>query len=311
MLQQHTTPPLYKTRTPWGSLCLLALLVVVGAFLGQLAASGFFFFTNNAKGGIHAALETKQALLILQATTASGAFILAPLLYLHIFARYDIRKLFWSPLSYTVPILITLGLVLACMVINTWFIQWNMTIKLPTWLRTFEAWAQEKEAVLQRITILVTSFHSLAELGIGILVIGIIPAIGEELLFRGLVQTIFHQLTNNIHLAIGMSALVFSTIHFQFYGLVPRLLLGALFGYIYGWTRNLLFPIVAHWFNNTLTLLLCFLYQQGIVPYNILNTPPPPCFVRVCFAIAMFILAYYLRRYGQRTRQVSEAPKEL
>jgi membrane protease YdiL (CAAX protease family) len=300
MLQRHTTLPLAADRSPWISLALVFFLVVLGAFLGQSVASLLYFSgTHGVEETIHAALSPKQPLLILQATTASGAFIVAPLLYLHIFERQDIRAFFQWRQHYAAPMLTTLGLVLAFMVVDTWVIQWNMAIKFPVWLKTFEIWAQEKEAALRRITVLLTTFRSLPELGVGILVIGVVPAIGEELLFRGLVQNLCQKLTNNIHLAIGISAFAFSAIHLQFYGFVPRFLLGVLFGYIYWWTRDLLFPMVAHLFNNTLILLMLFLHQQGFVTHNILTQKAISAPGLIFFSAAVTILACLLRQQSK------------
>ncbi len=297
MPQRHTISPLSTNKSPWTRLALVFLLVMFGAFLGQWVASMLYFLDTDSMGkAMHTALLPKRLLLMLQAITASSAFIVAPLLYLQIFTQQGFLALFQWRKSYLVPMLITLGLVLAFMVVNIWFIQWNMAIKLPTWLSAFEVWAQEKEAALQKITALLTSFDSLMELGLGILVLGIIPAVGEELLFRGLVQNICHKLTHNIHLAIGISAFVFSAIHLQFYGFLPRFLLGVLFGYIYWWTKDLFFPIVAHLFNNTCVLLMLFLHQQGIIAQDIstLRTPPGP--VLIFFAAMVLTLANLLRQ---------------
>lgn len=296
MIQQYTPSPLVMNRSPWRSLLLLGFLVMLGAYLGQLIASMIYFCAGDTVEAMYTIPYAKQSLLILQTTTASGAFILAPLLYLRVFVQHNIKMLFKGHPSYTIPILATLSLTLAFMVVNTWFIQWNTALKLPTWLHALEMWAQGKEATLQRITTLMTSFHSLAGLGTGILVMGVIPAIGEELLFRGLVQPIFHQLTNNIHSAIGISAFVFSAIHLQFYGFVPRFLLGALFGYIYWWTGNLLFPIIAHGLNNIATLLLLFLHQRGIITQDISTLHVPSSPTLIFFAATAIILASLLRQ---------------
>jgi uncharacterized protein len=301
MPQRHPIFPLAADRSPWISLALVFFLVILGAFLGQSVASLLYFSgTHGVEETIHAALSSQQPLLVLQATTASGAFIVAPLLYLRIFEGQHLRAFFQWRQHYAAPMLITLGLVLAFMVVNTWVIQWNMAVKLPMWLKTFEIWAQEKEAALQRITVLLTTFRSLPELGVGILVIGVVPAIGEELLFRGLVQNLCHKLTNNIHLAIGISAFVFSAIHLQFYGFAPRFLLGMLFGYIYWWTKDLLFPMVAHLFNNTLVLLLLFLHQQGFVTHDISTQKAISATGLIFFSAAVTLLAYLLRQQSKR-----------
>jgi uncharacterized protein len=300
MPQRHTILPLAANRSPWTSLSLVFCLVALGTFVGQLVASTLYL--SNA-GSFEETMYTalsKQSLLVLQATTSISAFIVAPLLYLRIFTQQGMRGLFRWKQPYTTPTLVTLGLVLAFMVVDTWFIQWNMSIKLPAWLRAFEVWAQEKEAALQRITVLLTTFRSLPELGVGILVMGMIPAVGEELLFRGLVQSLCHQLTNNIHLSIGISAFLFSAIHLQFYGFVPRFLLGGLLGYIYWWTKDLLFPMVAHLFNNTFILLMLFLHQQGVVTHNISTQKALSGPVLIFFAATVIVLSSLLRQQGKR-----------
>jgi membrane protease YdiL (CAAX protease family) len=91
-----------------------------------------------------------------------------------------------------------------------------------------------------------------------IVILAIVPAIGEELLFRGILQNKIEMLSKNKHIAIWITAFIFSFIHFQFYGFVPRLLLGALFGYLYIWSGNLTIPILAHFINNGFTLLLLY-----------------------------------------------------
>lgn len=301
MSRECTIFPVVANRSPWIRLFLLLGLVALGACLGQLIASMLYpAITDDVTATSPPALPPKQALLVLQATTASGAFILAPLLYLHIFTPRGIGELFRWRQPYTAPTLTTLGLVLSFMVVNAWFIQWNMTIRLPAWLSAFEIWAQEKEATLQRITVRITSFRSLKELGIAIGVIGLIPAVGEELLFRGLVQPIFYQRTKNIHLAIGMSAFAFSAIHLQFYGLVPRFLLGMLFGYIYWWTKDLFFPIVAHFSHNTCTLLMLFLHQHGVMTQDPFTVQAPPGPVLALFATLVVILSNRLQQQGKR-----------
>jgi membrane protease YdiL (CAAX protease family) len=87
-------------------------------------------------------------------------------------------------------------------------------------------------------------------------------ALGEEIFFRGVLQSLFERYLGNSHAAIWIAAAIFSFIHFQFYGFFPRLLLGAFFGYLYVWFRTIWVPIVAHFFNNGWTLTMHYMYQQ-------------------------------------------------
>ena len=87
-----------------------------------------------------------------------------------------------------------------------------------------------------------------------ILIIAIMAGIGEELMFRGVIQKILIGWTKDIHLGILYTAIIFSTIHFQFYGFVPRMILGMVLGYLYIWSKSLWVPVIAHAINNALTV---------------------------------------------------------
>lgn len=93
------------------------------------------------------------------------------------------------------------------------------------------------------------------------LLIGIVPAVGEELLFRGSIQTLLHKWFKNKHVAVIVAAFIFSFFHFQFYGLLPRWILGILLGYLYVWSGNIWYPIWGHFLNNGMQVLLLYIGQ--------------------------------------------------
>lgn len=123
------------------------------------------------------------------------------------------------------------------------------------------------------------------------------PAVGEELVFRGLIQNQAHYLFKNIHLAIWLTALFFSFFHLQFYGLIPRLLLGALFGYLYYWSGTLWIPILAHFVNNGLALIMAYFFQLNIVDYDLQSDQSMGLFPVLIFTIITFFLVYYFKKY--------------
>jgi len=90
----------------------------------------------------------------------------------------------------------------------------------------------------------------------------LLPAFGEELFFRSALQGLFSR-TMNVKLAVWIAAIIFSAIHFQFYGFVPRMLLGAFFGYLLAWSENLWLPILAHFANNVLAVIFFYLKTNG------------------------------------------------
>lgn len=137
-----------------------------------------------------------------------------------------------------------------------YIIAWNESITFPeagflSQVGDFLT-AQEKRA--GQLTKALTSGGSGLDLTINLIVLAVLPALGEELFFRGGLQNILGERYNK-HVAIWITAFLFSLFHFQFFGFVPRMLFGALFGYLYVWGRSLWYPIICHVGNNAVALI--------------------------------------------------------
>jgi membrane protease YdiL (CAAX protease family) len=98
---------------------------------------------------------------------------------------------------------------------------------------------------------------------INIFMVALIPALGEEFLFRGTLQRILAEWFRNEHLAVWIAALLFSLMHYQFLGLIPRVMLGALFGYLFVWTGSIWTAVLAHFINNGLAVIYYYIFFQG------------------------------------------------
>jgi membrane protease YdiL (CAAX protease family) len=153
---------------------------------------------------------------------------------------------------------------------------------LPDFLAPVETWMKEKEESATRLTELFLSENNLLSLLANLLVIAATAAIGEEMFFRGALQRIIGKWSKNPHLIIWSVAILFSAFHLQFYGFLPRMLLGAFFGYLVYWSKNIWLPIFAHFMNNALAVITLSntelkenhymtgdLSQQEIIPYTI------------------------------------------
>lgn len=289
-----------KIRNPWQRLWVLVWMIFVGDLIGY----GVVACLPGAQDvlvqpPLACTEDYRNFLLTAQAIIASSAFIGAPLFYWHFIEQKQVGHLFQWRADYAYPMLWTVGLVGSFMVVNTACIQWNMKLQLPAFLVDFEQWARHKEAEIHRMTVLLATCDSTVDFLSGLLVLAVLPAVGEELVFRGMVQGLLRSMTKNMHVAICLSALTFSAIHLQFYGLLPRFLLGALLGYIYAWTQDLAFPIVAHFFNNASGLLL-LLYQPGLTEQDVsaasgLSRPA----IALCTVISI-VLATILRRHSKK-----------
>jgi len=113
---------------------------------------------------------------------------------------------------------------------------------------------------LEKSVIALLKADSITGLIINIFVIAFLPAVGEEFLFRGVIQKIFISWTKNIHIGIIVTAVIFSAFHFQFSGFIPRFLLGVLFGYMLVWTGKIILTILAHFINNAVAVVFFYLY---------------------------------------------------
>ncbi|MFY0608197.1 MAG: CPBP family intramembrane metalloprotease [Cyclobacteriaceae bacterium] len=286
-------------------LITLAAYVVGGILLFSLLAQGaimlFFGFDLTESVALmnnpESVENSKYALMLMQAITSIGAFILIPLLFIKFNDGEGFAKFFKLPDDSLRPTLMTVVILFCFMVANSIVIEWNQHLVLPEVLSAFESWAQAKEAQLKELTEYLTTFSGIHEFLIALVVIALVPAIGEELLFRGLIQKLFGKLTNNAHLAIWISAVIFGVFHFQFYGVVPRIFLGALFGYLFYWSGYLSLAMVGHFINNALTLTLVYFSQIKFIDYDLAaDESSPPIYIVVLFFTAGAILLYLFRK---------------
>lgn len=146
-------------------------------------------------------------------------------------------------------------LVIAIMMLVTPFIEllleWNMMISFPEWLLQFDV---NSEAIITAFL----QMDTIWDLFYTILVVAVVPAIGEELLFRGYLQQKIANWLGNPHTAILITAFLFSAIHFHFQGIIPRFILGVLLGYLFYWSNSLWLPILAHFVNNAQAVIFTF-----------------------------------------------------
>ena len=255
----------------------------------------------------------RQAILFMQGFSSFGGFFGGAWLYWRF-----VEKGTWTDFHRVASpqkqgLFLAFFIVIAMMPFTAWLAWLNNALELPAFLQSFEAEAQAKEENLKALTLFLTKMESLEMFLVGLVVIAVIPALGEEVLFRGVLQNVFQKSFGHTqpHAAIWMAAFVFSAIHLQFYGLVPRMLLGALFGYLYVWSGNLWYPIVAHFANNGITLLAIFLYHQGATNTNIEEVEAVAWWAALLSALFTGLLVFVFKKMQQgKTLAVQEDTRE-
>ena len=208
----------------------------------------------------------RTGILLLQGIISIGSFVLFPALIR--FLRPGSAKHRSLKPSLTLLILIS-GLGLLMLPVNAWLASWNQSIHLPDFLEGIQSWAWQKEKEMEQLTSYLVDFSGTGEMLLGFLVISLIAGLSEEFFFRKMIQPRLIAFTGNPHAGIWITAFIFSAIHIQFYGLLPRMALGALFGYYFYWTGNIWLPVLAHALNNGFTLAGLILYRQQLSPVNV------------------------------------------
>ena len=145
------------------------------------------------------------------------------------------------------------------------FEQWNQAIHLPASFSSLEDWMRQKETDAGKLTMAFFQDKSMIGLIVNLLVMGLVAALSEELFFRGLLQQIMIKNKLNMHVAIIVTAILFSAFHLQFFGFLPRLFLGIVLGYLYHITQNLWVSITAHFFNNAFAIVAAHYFDEDMV----------------------------------------------
>lgn len=210
--------------------------------------------------------ETIKVLKFFQLAQSLGLFVLPPLIigYLMYYSVKDFLRL--HKISSYYYLLLTVIAVLSFIPFSNLLSYLNSYLSFPDFMKGIESWMRTSEENASELTMYFLKADSWIDFFYNIILIAAIPAIGEEFLFRGLLQRLFTELTKRVHLSIWLSAILFSAIHFQFYGFIPRLFLGVVFGYLLEYTGTIWIPIIAHFINNLVGVIIgYFLPNESVV----------------------------------------------
>ena len=267
---------LLKNTKPFGQvLALLLIILGLGVFISLL---GILISSIFIDGNIIERLQTVTAMeyandlwlmKISQVFSQLGffvfpAFLFALLVDKHIFSFLKLDKTPKIPLT-----LLSLLIIISALPLSDWLIYNNNLINLPESLTEVELWMRKAEEEAAFMTNLFLQMDSWSDYFMNIVMIGVLAAVGEELILRGILQPIFIKLTKNAHIGIIITAFIFSFIHFQFYGFFARFFMGVILGYLFYYTNNLWIPIIVHFFNNASAVSYVFFTDTPLNSTNI------------------------------------------
>jgi membrane protease YdiL (CAAX protease family) len=271
-----------------GSIIQILVMLAAGASLQDMIGSKVDF-TQLPNAWI--------SMILGQGLSSFMGFIGTAWLYWRIIEKKEWKDLNFKPL----PQLQVFGMVvlieIAFMGFNGWLQEINQNIVFPEALKDLETMLKGMEDKLAEATKFFTDFTSFWQFLLAFVVIAVIAGIGEELIFRGLIMRKLFLGTKNIHVAIWVAGFIFAAIHFQFYGILPRMMLGVVFGYLYYWTGNIWVPIFAHIFNNGLAITVMYLYNLKIIKTDLEKMDDVPMSIVIFSFMATIGLMFLFKNY--------------
>lgn len=279
-------------------LVFLLLMAIVGAAVFTIIGMLSWLIFNSEQGGLsnlssNALNMDVNLLRIIQIASSFGLFIAGPIAFAYLnqtkptsYFNFN-EKLSWKLFGLVILILFLSAPVFEMIALI------NQKMVLPDFLQSLESWMRLKELEAGELTKKLLIMNNYSDLAINLFMIAIIPAIGEELFFRGGLQNILGEWFKNHHWAIWITAIIFSAMHVQFFGFFPRMILGVLFGYLLVYGKSIWLPITGHFLNNGAAIVMAFVMQkQGKSMNEIENVTSFNTYIYIISAIITLVLLW-------------------
>ncbi|MEI7595010.1 MAG: CPBP family intramembrane glutamic endopeptidase [Bacteroidota bacterium] len=286
----------------------ILLSVSIGTGIGELLSKIIFKNTFNMQN-VSLLASNHDACNYMKFSQAVGAislFIIAPIV-LGLFNRELMKSWgFNNKINVKLLYFLPLTMILAIPFIN-FTAMINEMMKMPSFLSGIEKWMLQSEADNKILTDAFLSSITIKGLLLNVFIMAVIPAIGEELFFRGAIQSLFQKFIKNHHIAIFLTAFLFSAIHMQFYGFIPRFLMGLFFGYLFYWSKSLWLPILAHFTNNFVAVIFTYLGNAKAVtsaPENIGSSGNDWIGILISILLTGFLIFYIWRNIQDENRTI-------
>ena len=282
---------IYADKSALFQLYILLLLVLGGLILASFITTIPLLLLQGIDGSQKGIAFDPSLMRISQFISAVGTFLLPACFFAWLCSNQPKRYLSIGKL----PTLEVLALTFLSMFLINPAISLtgllNQQMELPSFMEGIEHWMRTQEDEAERLTLLLLSEKGIGALLANLLVVALTAGITEEFLFRGAFQRILERWTSNPHWVIWIAACLFSAFHMQFYGFLPRMLLGAYFGYLLYWSRNIWIPVFAHFTNNAFAVICISdeqLKQNEFISGEVTTPNLLPYIVMAVIGLALF-----------------------
>ena len=193
-------------------------------------------------------------------------FIVPAIAAMAIFYRRPLHTMALNRAPSWLSIVVVIAFFIISLPAMNWLVAANESLTLPSWMGSVEQWMRTSEDAAAATTAELLDINTIPRLLYCVFVVGLMAGLSEEMLFRGAMLRTMQDNRLGTHAAIWIVAIIFSAIHLQFYGFIPRMLLGVWLGYLLVWTRSLWVPIIAHTLNNCTVVIFSYLTNIGLLP---------------------------------------------
>lgn len=276
--------------SPWAQFAILLLLSGVGLLIGSLVCIPI------ALSYLHvpliqlqdALLKSDNANLSRMLQFISTFFFMA--LPAFIFSRIMNRKPFYyigfnSAISGK-QVFILIGFVIIGLILSAALSELNAMIPLS---KPAAQYFKNLEEEYNKEVFAIANMKTVQDYITSLIIIALLPAMFEEMLFRGCLQPIIINITKNAFIGILITAILFSALHISFYGFLPRLVLGLILGHIFYYSKNLWLSIIMHFLNNALGITQMYaLSKKGLLTSNAMSDDTLPLYYGLIAAVALF-----------------------
>lgn len=232
-------------------------------------------------------------LKFMQVINQVGMFIIPSVLFSFLvyrsipgYMKLDVKPGLTSTIIGSMAILVSLPLI-------GWLAELNESLNLPDSLQGVEDWMKTSEDQARVMTEAFLSAESTGGFLFNIFMIAIIPAIGEEMLFRGVLIRLFRDWIKNVHVAVILSSVLFSALHLQFFGFLPRLVLGMMLGYMFVWSGSLWLPVIVHFVNNAFAVAAIYLSNKKIIETDVESLGTTDNFYIILLSLVLVVILLF------------------
>ncbi|MFH1121255.1 MAG: CPBP family intramembrane glutamic endopeptidase [Bacteroidota bacterium] len=305
--------PVFRDLTSGSRLLMLVLVILLCGILSlsfSYLLSILLWGESVLAGAGDPEIMNLGFIRLTQMLNQMGFFLLPPVLYALLCEQNPFSFLGLNKPRF-IHIIAALLILLAAGPFTGYLTEWNERLILPSQLSRLSEWMRSSEETASKLTNRLLDEPGTSSLITNIIMIGLLPALGEELLFRSALIGLSRKIFRGIHLPVIISALLFSALHLQFFGFLPRFMLGLLFGYLLVWSGSVWIPIVAHFVNNTSVVIASFLFNKGIssIPADEMGTVSSGPGV-ILSATAILIIMFWVYYTRKKTPVMSDGIQE-